>query len=141
MDYAPFLRLYNKKAPNLTCTRPEDRYTKTTELGNGLLTHSVGLLTADEVIFAGGLVFNPNGNYYLARADNFWTSTPSDVINSRNNARIWYVANNANGAGFVSFSSSLDAVEGGARPVINLRADIEFTGNGSYETPYVITTN
>ena len=29
----------------------------------------------------------------------------------------------------------------GARPVINLRADVDFTGDGSYETPYVIKTN
>lgn len=26
------------------------------------------------------------------------------------------------------------------RPVINLRADVEFTGDGSFETPYVIVT-
>ena len=31
--------------------------------------------------------------------------------------------------------------EYGVRPVINLKADVAFTGDGSYTKPYVITTN
>ena len=61
-DYSGYLRLKNN-VPTLKCTRPEDRYTKTTAYGNGLLTHPVGLLTADEAAFAGagilwGLIFH-----------------------------------------------------------------------------------
>ena len=39
-----------------------------------------------------------------------------------------------------SSAGTYDPLEKG-RPVINIRADVPFTGNGSFETPYVITTN
>ena len=134
--YAPYTRLYNKKAPRVTCTRFEDRYTTETSLGNGQLTYPVGLLTADETIFAGGLISETNRNYYLVNDGGFWTFTPYDAINSRDYARVCAV----NGYGRVDGDVAANG-EYGARPVINLRADIEFTGDGSFETPYVIKTN
>ena len=133
VDYAPYTRLYEKKAPQLTCTRPEDRYTTSTNIGNGELTHPVGLLTADEVVLAGGLIWNSNENYYLVSGDYFWTSAPCSsyeyVVVA---AGVWYV----NGDGYVGYDIVRSVT--GARPVINLRSDVLFEGNGSFETPYVI---
>ena len=132
--YAPYDRLVNTKAPSLTCTRPEDRYTKTTELGNGKLTHPVGLLTADEAFLAGGTTVS-NQTYYLYSGEDFWTSAPYNYYDDNAGTHVWFVTN----YGFVQ--DNYQGAEISARPVINLRADVEFTGNGSFETPYVIKTN
>ena len=133
-NYAPHDRLVNKKTPSLTCTREEDRYTKTTELGNGQLTHPVGLLTADEAFFAGGTTVS-NKAYYLYTGDNFWTSSPDCTSDDGGIATLFTVRNNGDVGG------DPEGYSYGVRPVINLRADVEFTGNGSFDTPYVIKTN
>ena len=129
-------RLVNKNAPSLTCTRPEDRYTTKTSLGNGQLTHPVGLLTADEVVFAGGLVSNTNANYYLVSGDYLWTSAPYGYSEYDGDvAFVWCVYD----SGYVG--NDIVSNVSGARPVINLRSDVLFEGNGSFETPYFIKTN
>ena len=128
-------RLGNKKAPSLTCRRAEDGYTTSSKLGNGQLIHPVGLLTADETTFAGGLVGTSRAsNHYLALGNSFWTASPYGSFQYYDEApHIWAMS---------SLVSPYIAIEpNGVRPVINLRADVEFTGNGSFETPYVIKTN
>ena len=127
-------RLGNKNAPSLTCTRKEDRYTTKMSLGNGELTHPVGLLTADEKFLAGETTAS-NQTYYLYSGDYFWTFTPYSSIGNDAEAHVWFVYGN----GVVNTDGL--GVGLGARPVINLRADVEFTGNGSFETPYFIKTN
>ena len=130
--YAPYTRLANKKAPSLICTRTEDRYTTKTSLGNGQLTHPVGLLTADEAFFAGGTTAS-NYSYYLYSGDYFWTSAPSSSSENGDYAGVWSVSD----YGSVYNDVNLDAYLG-ARPVINLKSDVLFEGNGSFETPYII---
>ena len=122
--------------PQLTCTRSEDRYTTNSSLGNGQLTHPVGLLTADEVVFAGGLINNSNENYYLVSGYEFWTSTP--VFSSERDyyTLFWGMCDD----GAIRSGEFIWSKSFGVRPVVNLRADVEFTGNGSFETPYVIVT-
>ena len=126
----------NQATPKLTCARSEDRYTTDANLGNGLLTHPVGLLTADEAIFAGQPIeragYYYSRNYYLNEESTFWSMTPI----SYNPMEIDFVVSWVVGDG-----QGLASDVAGVRPVINLRADVEFTGNGSYETPYVIKTN
>ena len=135
----------SNKTPQLTCTREEDRYTTSTSLGNGQLTHPVGLLTADEAFFAGGAQYsNSNTSYYLYSGESFWTLSPSynGGIGPGSGAHVWLVnsegqltENNVYGDGMGQYY--LYAI----RPVINLRTDVEFTGDGSFENPYVIKTN
>ena len=134
VDYASSIRLANKKAPILTCTREEDRYTTKESLGNGLLTHPVGLLTADEIFFAGGTEYVGNDKYYLYSGGSFWTSTSLGSYGIGGvDADAWCVYDD----GSISYAGI--GADYGVRPVINLRADAKFTGNGSFETPYVIT--
>ena len=138
-------RLSNK-VPSLNCTRKEDRYTTTMALGNGLLKHPIGLLTLDEVVFAGGMqkenIYFINNSYYLYSGNNFGGSTPSfieDTIDDspvEDSAGVFIVDSD----GYISSSYYLYS-EYGIRPVINLRADVEFTGDGSFENPYIIITN
>ena len=121
--------------PQLTCTRSEDRYTTNSSLGNGQLTHPVGLLTADEAVFAGGSYYS-NVNYYLVSGDEFWTSTPDHSSTRDYYTLFWSMYDD----GRIGSGKSYSNTNFGVRPVVNLRADVEFTGNGSFETPYVIVT-
>ena len=144
--YSANTRLTEQQMPQLTCTRKEDRYTVNTTIGNGLLTHPVGLLTVDEVIFAGGTTSDAeNKNYYLYTGYSFWTNSPDAHYSIGGGDYTWAVDFAGNLYTFIvggedafgeEYKSGL-----GARPVINLRADVEFTGDGSYENPYVIKTN
>lgn len=134
IDYVSYTRLYTNKVPTLTCTRVEDRYTISGSLGNGELTYPVGLLTADEAFFAGGTTAK-NDTYYLYSGESFFTSSPYRNYDTYGASLMWV----ANSDGQYYFGYSFD--DYGVRPVINLRADVEFTGNGTFETPYVIKTN
>ena len=49
--------------PTLKCTNNNDKFTKSTTIGNGKLTKMIGLITSDEVIYAGGTSINEE--YYL----------------------------------------------------------------------------
>ena len=135
--YAPAERvMVNKPIPQLTCTRLEDRHTKTTELGNGKLENPVGLLTADEVMFAGASA-KANKTAYLYSGESFWTMSPSYDVGNIEEDMATFVSTNENL--YITYNCVI--CSDGVRPVINLRADVEFTGNGSFETPYVIKTN
>ena len=136
-QFASRKRLQELKAPILTCKRKEDRYTVNQSLGNGLLIYPIGLLTADEVMFAGGSINDSNPNFYLASDDNFWLLTPDSIDQtSVGTSIIWRWDEYSDNL----FADGMPATRA-IRPVINLRADVEFTGDGSYETPYVIKTN
>ncbi len=119
--------------PQLICANKNDRYTvDDITIGNGYLSNPVGLLSADEVLFAGGSASNTsssNNTYYLSFEENYWTSSPSTFLSG---PYIYSVKNGwIDGGAFVRGYN-------GARPVINLKADVKFTGDGSFETPYEI---
>jgi len=122
--------------PQLTCTNKSDRYTvEDTKNGNGLLSNPVGLLTADEGIFAGTTRTSGHNDQqcYLHATNNiYWTSTPGS------DSEVWYVQR-----GFINFDTSKvdEGVDFEARPVINIKADIKFTGAGTLDNPYTLATN
>ncbi len=128
--YGAYGRLYDNKAPKLTCTRKEDRYTMDETIGNGLLTKPIGLLSADEVMFAGG------STGYLSSTEAFWTSTPSWFNgNTYNDALYIYTGPTINDSNMLNGNPTY-----GVRPVINLKKDVKFTGDGRIDTntPYEI---
>jgi len=64
----------NENFPTLEC--PTGRSILT--VNNGSLTHPIGIITADEVIMAGGTYNSANTNYYLYRSVPFRTMTPAE---------------------------------------------------------------
>ena len=74
--------------PTLKCNQVNDRFTKETTVsgvtGNGALTYPIGLITADEISYAGGIDdYDPvvgiyNTKYYLYTSNRypFWTMSP-----------------------------------------------------------------
>ena len=124
-------RLYVNKTPSLVCINENDKFTVSSENGNGALTYPVALLTADEIAYAGAVDGNNNNTYYLYNNDNFWTLSPNSFVGNRTNA----FDVNANG----SFNGNTVINPYGVRPAISLKAGTTaISGDGTATNPYVI---
>ena len=140
--YGARTRLDTNKTPSYDCATTEDKFTVDTSTGNGKLTYPIALMTADEVAFAGGVIYT--------------------------NAPTWYYYNSANGSStgdtwwwllspysWDGYSASAFGVGGSSRPglfgnnyvynsfrvrpAISLKSCIKYgTGNGSASDPYTI---
>lgn len=120
-NYNAYVRIMTNKIPTLNC------------LGNNV-TSNIGTLTIDEVILAGASPSHQNINYYLY---------------NENIKDLWYTLSGAKGNSTSINLFMVDAngniktdVNGNlyrqARPVINLIKNIEVTGNGTKDQPYMI---
>ena len=132
--YGGYIRLVNNtKSPTLKCKNSSDLYTVSeSSKGNKALSNPVGLITADEVAFAGGVYGQTNQSYYLYTSKDYWTLSPACLSTKSSIAYMFYV----------SESSSLEIyINGtiGVRPVINISSNVAIkSGNGSASTPYEI---
>ena len=131
--YGAYNRVYTNKTPQFACPQSNDLYTtSSSNKGNKALDYPIGLITADEVSYAGGLgvAGASNSSYYLYTGSNYWTMSPRVFLGSR--ASEWYVVSVGHLAGVVYGSV-------GARPVINLVSGIEITGgDGTIGNEYII---
>ena len=119
--------------PSLICQNQNDKFTVNSKNGNGALTYPVGLITLDEIVFAGctSSKSSPNDNYLDSSI--YWTLTPV-VMNSYNMALIgFYVM-----GGFSSNPQDLVRNENGVRPVVSLINNTLVTGSGTSTNPYVV---
>ena len=142
--YGAYNRTYGDNAalyanPSLICPNDNNggklsKFTvKDTTNGNGNLTYKIGLLTADEIAFAGSIAYKYNRSTYLQEntGENWWWSlSPREFSGSI--ALVWGVG-----------SGNLGNVNGvfdlnGLRPVISLISSTNVTGDGTSENPYVV---
>ena len=115
---------YNKYTPDFKCS----------SYGNnkGVVNASVGLLTYDEVVYAGGYYNQSNSNYYLNNPAIFWwTMSPAGISGS--NSYVWFV----NASGYISGNNVSDTLR--LRAVLNLNADTLVTGDGTSSDPFVVS--
>ena len=130
--YSAYIRLASGKNPSYKCTDTQDLYTTSgSSKGNKALSNPIGLISADEVAFAGGVVgSSSNSSYYLYNNANYWTMSPCGfgdgtayvfVVNDDGNLDYWNVASTI-----------------GIRPVINIRSNVELTGTGSQNDPFKV---
>ena len=130
-DYQPYTRISNS-SPSLSCNKNDIYTTDEFEFGNGALTYPIGLISADEAMFAGIPWSGMNKNNYLYTGQYYWTMSPTRFTGSY--ARVFVVSSIGNlDNGFVNNTF-------GVRPVINLCADIEVTGSGTTTDPFVVVT-
>jgi len=116
------------QTPTFKCKNSGDLFTKSgSSKGNKSLTNPIGLITADEVLYAGGFGGKSNSSYYLYTGQNYWTLSPSNY-----GAGVFLVNSN----GLLGSHNVTDAF--GVRPVINLKADTTMTGKGTASDPYVV---
>ena len=102
--------------------------------GTEKLLHPIGLLTADEVAFAGGTNAD-NQNFYLRINYGYWLMSPAYY---RAETSYSYPFSLRAG-GILSTSSAADA-NTGALPAVSLKPEVTVsdTGDGSYTNPYVV---
>ena len=99
--------------------------------GKGPDNASVGLLSYDEVVYAGGYYGKDNSKYYLYNsAIHWWTMSPVGFSGSL--SAVWYVRT----SGDISINRVYDA--SCLRAVLNLKADTMVTGIGTGTDPFVI---
>ncbi len=130
--YGGYLRLYGSKQPTFKCLEQStDLYTtNTAAIGNHALTTAIGLLTSDEVMYAGGVEAD-NSEYWLCIGEDYWTMTPRLYNNGY--AQTFIVSSDGG-----LTNPNLEYKNIGVRPVINLKADTKFTGEGTTGTPFVV---
>ena len=128
--YAAQTRMSNG-TPTLKCTNNNDKFTKSTTLGNGKLTKMIGLITSDEVMYAGGISGTNNTRYYLYSGRMYWTMAPYS-FSSRGYATVNYM----NEYGRLS-STSLGSTPV-VRPVVSLKSDAISGGSGTMDDPFIV---
>ena len=97
------------------------------------ITSKVGLITADELAFAGYARGLSNTTTYLQEnaTDTYWWSlSPGDF--GGGNASVWFV----HGDG--GFGSGIVNSPGAVRPSISLKSTTNVTGNGTSDTTYIV---
>ena len=120
LHYAPLIRR-DKNLPILTCSALDTYMLK------------IGLITSDEVMYAGG-INSDNFLYYLYNGQNYWTMSP------------YYWAGNHSILFFVDIYgylgnefANVNWTGSSLRPVINLISNISiFGGKGTKDNPYII---
>ena len=129
----------NNPTPSLICQNQNDKFTVSTKNSNGKLTYPVGLITLDEVIFAGFNTYYSNKNNYddstnyLYTNSYYWTFSPV-LVNSGSVAYCGAVYNSG------CVLASAVNVSSGVRPVISLKSGtvVESTGEGTATNPYIV---
>lgn len=104
---------YSAYVPNFSCQDDSNNH--------GIVSDNIGLITYDEVAFAGGYYNTANTSYYLCNGLYYWTMSPAGVP-SQDGTRIWRVRNDGSLYGFYPERTTT-----GLRPVINLKAGVTAT--------------
>ena len=140
--FGAYNRLYTKKEPKYDCTNTSDAFSVSNS--SAKLTYPIGLMTADEISFAGGLYENNAPAYYYRNSSSTSTSSTGSTYWWTMSPYRW---NGLHSGVFFVFSSDrpgdLDYafVYGarGVRPAISLKSCIKYsTGDGSASNPYTI---
>ncbi len=141
--YGADYRLIDNKTPSLKCSQVNDRFTVNSTVsgvtGNGKLTNAIGLITADEVAYAGGLYYQSDGstnnskNYLCNGKWWYWTMSPSTL---RGSYALEFFVDGTSGLYRTDVSSNFSAV----RPVISLSSGALSSGTGTKTDPFKISS-
>ena len=144
-NYAPYGRLDTNKTPTYNCTNIKDAFSGSNS--EAKLTYPIGLMTADEIAYAGGVAhieMNTPYAWYYTNANGesiientvWWSLSPSAWSGSV--SRVWAAMDTGFPGDFTN-GSYVGDVSYGARPAISLKTCVKTTGgDGSAEKPYTI---
>lgn len=119
-NYIAYSRVITNKIPTFVCLGYSEN-------------EKIGLLTADEVMMAGGSI-NTNKNFYLYNDEietAYYTMTNARI----NNENVYPFIVETDGS--INYSTNGTLVRG-VRPVINIIKTAKVTGNGTEDDPYTI---
>ena len=120
----------NPVSPDYKCPVASDKFTTTTVKGNGKLSYPVGLISADEITFAGLPAGRANNSFYLYTRDYYWAGSPYDFFGSSS------IEFRVGGGGDLG-SNDVYYVRG-VRPVVSLSSESKLLGSGTYNDVYTV---
>ena len=133
--FSSYKRLENN-TPQFTCPElSRDLYTTAaSSIGNKALTYPVGLITYDELVYAGMDNRHTNKLSWAYSTQHYWTMSPSSFDATLGYAIEWFLNSAGSLTPWWGVGSHL-----GARPVINLKSDTLITGGiGTSSDPFVV---
>ena len=117
-------------SPDYKCPVASDKFTTTTTKGNGKLTNPVGLITADEITFAGLPAGKTNNSFYLYTGAYYWAGSPYVFGDDVSRGFAVY------GDGFLDYVGVIG--NGGVRGVVSLSSESKLLGSGTYNDVYTV---
>lgn len=104
---------------------------------SSIISSDVGLISAEEVVLAGGAFNTANSSFYLYNSSGFWTLSPAYYDPTQANGGVFYVSS----TGLLSdWSRSLLTATYGIRPVITIDGNLDLTGDGTLSNPYKLAS-
>ena len=131
--YDSAYRVRTLKQPSYKCTNESnDLFTLSSNTyGNKKLSAPVGLITADELAYAGSLYNNYNFQVYTHSGYWYWTLSPTFFFFGLSSSST--LNNNSLFSGYSSYANN------GARPIVSLNSTaLVSTGSGTLADPYII---
>ena len=120
--FGAYNRLYNNNPnPTLICPKNDSEY-------GGSYSTKIGLISADEVILAGGHKNQTNTHFYLYTGYDYYTLSPSRFSN---NLAYMLTVNSYGRLSETPVSNNIYI-----RPVISLESTVSVSGDGSITNPY-----
>ena len=136
--YAPYYRYYASKIPTFKCAdAANDLFTTSTaSVGNKAATYPIGLVTVDELMYAGFATGYMNRLTYLYQNVYYWSMSPRSFYSGTSAASEFHQDTTGSASsGWVTYADGL-------RPVINLQSDVTISGGvGTGDNPYVVVTS
>ena len=130
LNFGSMQRLYNRKL-SLVCPRQLDKFSVSADNGNGKLTYPVGMITAEEMAYAGAVLWQTNTSYYLYNGVHNWSFSPSHFS-------VW-AANEFTLRSSGDFSSNYVTSLLDVRPTISLKkGTVLSSGNGTSSSPFIV---
>ena len=124
-------RVWNSPvSPDYKCPVASDKFTKTTAKGNGKLSYPVGLITADELTFAGLPAGETNNSFYLHTGANYWAGSPIEFYDSDSDE---FDVIDGGYLGYGDVDSNY-----GVRGVVSLSSESKLLGSGTYNDVYTV---
>ena len=132
--YISHSRALNSQA-SLLCNNKNDFFTVENNTGNKALTYPIGLITYDELMYAGINYQKANKYSYVSSTILYWTMSPSQ-----------FYKDNGLAIGTLNYGERImfNSVDYGryVKPVINLKPDVKISGGiGTSNDPFVVDTN
>lgn len=128
--FGPYLRV----GFDANTYRPTFSYTD-----DSLWKDYIGLITADELLYAGAYFGSNNTTYFLhnsALSNDFWTMSPSFWDNSAHYKAGMIIVDSNGRMNDWPYGGNTLTASLALRPVISIRGDLEMTGNGTASNPY-----
>ncbi len=134
--YGARIRTAAEFSPSYSCTNIADAYTVSSEIGNGELVYPVGLLSGDEISYAGLYAYNTPSETvsYLQSNISYWTMSPSVV----GTTEVYIQLVSSSGQFYREYSSASRGV------VVSLALSVDTVfigGTGTEDDPYVVDYN